>query len=151
MKKYGFSLSEVMVTLVVIGVIAMLVVPNVIDSSTSKLNITAANKAKMDVHQAAMRLQAECPRWHGCTTAQLLAKFKSYLPDNGDTTYYFKNDTSGVAVDVDGGGTPDLAYTLSSDGTVEENSDCSVTKYKAGTACVSTKIDTNFSTNYTKR
>ena len=63
MTKKAFSLAEVMITLVIIGVISMLVVPNLLDNASQRVNIASASKADLEVHQAALRIQGECIRW----------------------------------------------------------------------------------------
>ncbi|MBQ7449997.1 prepilin-type N-terminal cleavage/methylation domain-containing protein [bacterium] len=62
-KNLAFSMAEVMVTLVVIGVIALMTVPNLVDSSNQRIYQAASNKADYVVAQEALRLQTECPRF----------------------------------------------------------------------------------------
>ena len=55
-------MAEVMITLVIIGAIAVLTVPGLVDSSNKRVNDAATAKADYVASQAALRLQAECPR-----------------------------------------------------------------------------------------
>ena len=61
-KNLAFSMAEVMITLVIIGAIAVLTVPGLVDSSNKRVNDAATAKADYVASQAALRLQAECPR-----------------------------------------------------------------------------------------
>ena len=66
-KNLAFSMAEVMITLVILGVIAVLTVPGLVDSANKRINEAAESKADYVIGQGALRLQAECPRLR-CTT-----------------------------------------------------------------------------------
>ena len=155
MKKYksGFSFAEIMISLVVVGIISMLVIPNLLDDSTNRTNETAASKAKYDVSQAAMRLQADCPRYRGCGDGEALStRLRGYLNPNSSINYVVGrlDDPSGVEVpqiadyegpvfevlvDVDDDDKTDISIFLSKDGTVLENNNCNLNMYLNGNAC----------------
>ena len=137
-KNNAFSFAEVMITLVIVGVVSLLVVPNLLDDSTTKFNDTAAKKARHDVYQAALMLQARCPRHRGC--ANITNELKALLPDRGDTKYKFNG--MGVIIDADGDGTTDLHFTLNSDGSITEDGNC-----KLGASCSTIGITTFTSAN----
>ena len=139
---YGFSLSEVLITLVIIGVISLLVVPNLIDNTGTKLNETAARKANYDVHQAALMLQARCPRHRVCSDGNTVNDNLKALLNDSDIRYKF-NGTQ-IIVDVDGDNGTDLHYTLNADGTVAADANCSINTY-GGTGCTTDGL-TTFST-----
>ena len=129
--KNGFSLSEVLITLVIIGVISLLVVPNLIDNTGTQYNKAAANKANYDVHQAALMLQTICPRLRNCPTGTTVNdNIKQILPDSGDSIKYkFNNAGTQIIVDVDGDNKTDLHYTLNADGSVTDDNNCNIDLY----------------------
>lgn len=141
----AFSFAEVMITLVVVGVVSLLVIPNLLDDTTAKFNATAANKANYDVNQAALILQARCPRHRACNDDNSLEyNLSRLLNDNGDIKYKFNGNN--VIVDVDNDMTTDLHYTLHADGTVTEDNDCSRATYK-GNGCSNDVVKTFSSAN----
>lgn len=151
MKKYnsGFSFVEVMIALVVVGVISMLVIPNLLDSSSTRLNTAAAEKSRLDISQAAMMIQTECPRWR-CDNAdpanqnRVAAMFAARLRNNGVVSYKIQiaatagnPNTRIVMVDVDADGQTDLEYVLGADGSVSDyttgGANCTLNDYKNNT------------------
>ncbi len=143
--KYGFSFAEVMITLVIIGVVSMLVVPALLDNTTQRINNTAASKADLEVHQAALRVQGECIRWRCIDTTvnpevHVYTMLANYLRNNGEHLQYkIENDdvteATGirVLVNVENADATNLAYKLLPDGSVTVA--CSLDNYKRGTAC----------------
>ena len=86
-KNLAFSMAEVMITLVILGVIAVLTVPGLVDSANKRINEAAASKADYVVGQAALRLQAECPRLR-CSDAQTrLSNLLESVKANEKLTY----------------------------------------------------------------
>ena len=51
-KKYGFTLAEILITLGIIGVIAVCTIPNVIQNTQEKVAVTALRKAYSALSQA---------------------------------------------------------------------------------------------------
>ena len=150
---FAFTLAEVLVTVSVIGIITMLVLPNLYRTTDAKVSIAAAKKAKMDVHQVAMKVQMECPRFR-CNDVDSV--IKKYFPE--DTTeisyYFYKNNAKKVAIDVDGNKKLDFGYQFNADGTIQEigTGNCTFAKAAEGkTTCDQSgdfKIDANV---YSKR
>ena len=149
--KYGFSFAEVMITLVVIGVIAMVVVPNLLDNTTQRVNLASASKADLEVHQAALRIQGECIRWR-CEgtvvrredgseiTIHVYDLLANYLRNNGENLQYKiqvgNGNTLKVLVNVENDNSTNVAYDLNSDGTV--SAVCSLRSYKEGQSVCNT-------------
>lgn len=139
MKKFnfGFTLAEVMITLSIIGIVALIVVPNFIDSSSKNLNIAAARKAEYEVTQAALKSQAECYRWR-CTNANPVTLISNYLRNTDEIQYVLSaydaaNDKVTVHVNVDGDTTWDLIYNINSTATVTPIQTCTLAIYEAAT------------------
>lgn len=131
-KKSAFSFAEVMITLVIIGIVSMLVIPNLLDNSTNRVNETAANKAKYDISQAALRLQAECPRLR-CNDADV--RLNALLPSDGQIKYIIARDGNSfyIFTDVDEDKNMDTAYTIDNAGLVTDK--CSAKDYIDGKTC----------------
>ena len=91
-KNLAFSMVEVMITLVILGVIAVLTVPGLVDSANKRINDAAAHKADYAVSQAAMRIQAECPRLRRCndgrSVVENLADLLNKVNSNDMLTYH---------------------------------------------------------------
>ncbi len=58
MKKYGFTLSELLVTITVIGVIASLTIPNIVSNEQNKINATRLQTSVQSVEQALTNIVA---------------------------------------------------------------------------------------------
>ena len=90
-KNLAFSMAEVMITLVILGVIAVLTVPGLVDSANKRINEAAQSKADYVVGQAALRLQAECPRLRSCadgsTVQNKLSSLLQSVKANEKLTY----------------------------------------------------------------
>ena len=157
MKKYksGFSFAEIMISLVVVGVISMLVIPNLLDSSTNRTNVTAAAKARYDVGQASMRLQAECPRFR---CADPSASMRDLIRNSGAIHFSVSNvytDSAGDSVieilaDVDEDGTTDLSVAATQSGGIKDIANCSYNTYENGTGCTDANIQSIDSGNKTR-
>ena len=145
-KKYGFTFAEVMITLVIIGVVSMLVVPALLDSSNQKLNAAAAKKARYEISQAAMLVQTECIRWRNCDTA-VPTLLRQHLKNNEEIKYKIQNpypwDNSTsltILASVDGDSVTDIEYTVNNTGGIAENTpaaghvSCSAENYSNGVA-----------------
>ena len=98
-KNLAFSMVEVMITLVILGVIAVLTVPGLVDSANKRINDAAAHKADYAVSQAAMRLQAECPRLRRCNDGRSvvvnLSDLLNKVNSNNMLTYHISNVNNG--------------------------------------------------------
>ena len=125
----GFSLSEVIITLVVVGVISLLVVPNLIDTTTTRYNETSLNKARFEIRQAALLLQARCPRHRTCSDGQtpiqnIINGRVLQSKGNNGISYRVRNNIVNnhieIIVDVDGNGTTDIQFNLENDGAINE-------------------------------
>lgn len=139
--KKAFSLSELIVALVIVGTISILLVPNLFDTSSTKLNEAAAQKAEYDIRQAVLRAQAECPRFRCGNQKSLILQ---YLPNSSDiVTYYVAEDVdvngdvngAKVIVDIDSDNASNLAFNVNNRGNVTDVDNCSVKDYKDGNTC----------------
>lgn len=112
-KNSAFSMAEVMITLVILGVVAILTVPGLVDSANKRINDAAASKADYVIGQAALRLQAECPRLR-CTNVQdkLLSLLQSVKANEkltyGVSAYDSTNKKIYVVVVIEGDDVPIL-------------------------------------------
>lgn len=86
-KNLAFSMAEVMITLVILGVIAVLTVPGLVDSANKRINEAAQSKADYVVGQAALRLQAECPRLRCDNPQTTLSNLLDSVKANEKLTY----------------------------------------------------------------
>ena len=153
MKKYksGFSFAEIMISLVVVGIISMLVIPNLLDNSTNRTNVTAAAKARYDVGQAAMQLQTECPRFRCNDPAARLLRL---LNNSGSIRYiasssYVDGDNERIVevlIDVDEDDTTDLSVAVTQAGGIKDIASCSYETYENGAGCTDNSISA-FNTN----
>lgn len=153
----AFTLAEVLVTVSVIGVVAMLVLPNLYRSTDARVSKAAAKKAKMEVYQVAMKVQMECPRFRCRKSDDSVDDvIKKFFPE--DTTeiiyYFYEDNAKKVAIDVGGNNKLDFGYQYNADGSVQEigTGNCTFAKTVEGkTTCTQTetfKINTNV---YSKR
>ena len=160
-KKYGFTFAEVMITLVIIGIVSLLVVPALLDSSNQRLNAAAAKKAKYEMSQAAMLVQTECMRWRKCPIEDNpSAQIASHLRDTDEIQYRIKNytdeidfngvDETGIKViaNVDGpvaNADTDICYFITDKGALRELTGCRVEDYTsdAGTQVSESDGDDN--------
>ena len=151
---YGFTFAEVMITLVIVGIVSMLVVPNLLDSSNQKVNIAAAKKAKYEIAQASLMAQTDCIRWRCNDPA---AKIQEHLRNTKEIMYKINNkvtnDKITVLACVDGTNkTTNIAYSVTNKGTVEDIADCDVDSYEklltkgTGTNCNSSNSWANATT-----
>ncbi len=133
-KNLAFSMAEVMITLVILGVIAVLTVPGLVDSANKRINEAAASKADYVIGQAALRLQAECPRLRSCadgnSAPQNLARLLESVKANEKLTYKVSAKTDNnnifVLVTIEGDDVPILFKVDNvGKGAIAENSDIS--------------------------
>ena len=146
MKKYklGFSFAEIMISLVVVGVISMLVIPNLLDNSTNRTNVAAAAKARYDVGQASLRLQAECPRFR-CDDAS--ASMRDLIRNSGAIRFSVSDvyndgtdDIIEVLIDVDEDDATDLSVAATQAGGIKDIPNCSYETYENGAGCTDEAI-----------
>ena len=112
-KNLAFSMAEVMITLVILGVIAVLTVPGLVDSANKRINEAAESKADYVIGQGALRLQAECPRLRCSDPQATLTNLLESVKANEKLTYGVSTkDTANnklyVLVVIEGDDTPIL-------------------------------------------
>ena len=139
-KNLAFSMAEVMITLVILGVVAILTVPGLVDSANKRINEAAESKADYVIGQAALRLQAECPRLR-CTDAR--TKLSSLLESvkanekltYGVSAYDSTNKKIYVVVVIEGDDIPILfAIDNKGKGAMAVNNTCGASISEATTA-----------------
>lgn len=59
MKKFGFTLAEILITLTIIGIVASMTIPSLVNNIGDQQNRVAWKKAYADFSQATMRLVAD--------------------------------------------------------------------------------------------
>ena len=158
MKNYksGFSFAEIMISLVVVGIISMLVIPNLLDNSTNRTNVTAAAKARYDIGQASMRLQTECPRFR-CRAQTASQHMQDLLQNTGTLHYSVSNQYNDgtdniieVLVDVDEDEATDLSVAATQSGGIKDIANCSYETYENGAGCTDQNISSLTSGNKTR-
>jgi len=77
MKKFGFTLAEVLIVLVIMGVISALTVPNLMGTADEKARITAFKKGYAEINNALQLASAEngvSPRGYAATEVDKLIR-----------------------------------------------------------------------------
>lgn len=124
-RKFGFTLAEVLIVVSIIGVVAALTIPSLIDANQKRINIASARKAEYDVSQIALRLQAECPRFR-CTDGDNLQTHLNNLTPQPNSNINYNNPTINnngtitINVTIDDSGLNDLTYTLRPNGEIQK-------------------------------
>lgn len=165
-KKSAFTLAEVLLTLLIIGVVSGLVVPNLINDTQNAEFKTAWKKEYSTINQSYIRLLFEeggtlknlCPVVDWVTDSNcIMNKIKTYLnvqkscsmhramsegcwhPNDGSSTYL-----NGVQVTVLEQPYPGLVL---SDGTIMYfsygNGSCSANVYNHNNTCITVSVDVN--------
>ena len=86
---YGFTLAETMITLVILGIVATLVVPGLVRKNTERINRTKVRKAMSQYETVLNKIVAEngirtnseltsWASWYGDTTAEKQEKKRCY-------------------------------------------------------------------------
>ena len=118
MKKLGFTLAEVLITLVIIGVIAAMTVPTLMNNTNAQEYRSALKKAISGVNQA-LTLHYALDGMNASDYAnanELVNKvFKKRMSTVDDTTFsVVENPTTSFSVAYDANGTATGTYTVSS-------------------------------------
>ena len=139
--KKGFTLSEAFITMVIIGIVAVIVVPALIDSSSAKVNQATARKAQYEIAQIGLRLQAACPRYRYCTSGTVKSNLQSLIPDDKAFKMRFHETTENsqyeIYVDNDDNNKYDMHYTLYADGRIVDDATCN---YEVTTGCPTSDV-----------
>lgn len=94
-KKFGFTLSEALVALGVLGIVAVLTIPNVVNDRRKQLNITKLKKVYTDMQENLSALQAENYHKKGLTNSKLTTK--AGIREFFDTYYQIKKNCGTTA------------------------------------------------------
>lgn len=100
MRKRGFTLAEVLITLSIIGVVAALTIPSIVNNAAETQNLIALKKQYNVISQAIMNLQND-PNFQGYITVTHWTNFGNevkpylkYVKDSGFSPInykYYKN------------------------------------------------------------
>ena len=114
-KKSAFTQAEILTVVVILGIVALITIPSVIDSTQKRLQETTKRKAEYLVSQIALQLQAECPR-HRCTDSRDVAAHLRDLLPKSNSELSFSLEDEQIKVTINGIRKLEAEYTLDSNG-----------------------------------